>query len=260
MKTSPCLYLLTCLAMAFLEGAFHGAYAEEQPVKYIFELSDEPVKVKPGKIDTKSVFFPKYVRGTSPEALKRQAAIFQTPEEQEAPENKVSINIHMNSDRADADGGGLTGYEFNHSTTQEAMIITTETPDEEAWLNDGDPDSPFFHTPRSATNTEIREISAPADVWPAWNEEEVNLSMNLPESAPRPFVIRPSPQGSFRTIIKSFNGEVFETEPKPLHPVWDDLPPGYVPIPALPAYQPAAFKNSRGSFSPDLQNLNRTAP
>ncbi len=49
MKTSPCLYLLTCLAMAFLEGAFHGAYAEEQPVKYIFELSDEPVKVRPGK-------------------------------------------------------------------------------------------------------------------------------------------------------------------------------------------------------------------
>ena len=127
MKTSPCLYLLTCLAMAFLEGAFHGAYAEEQPVKYIFELSDEPVKVRPGKIDTKSVFFPKYARGTSPEALKRQAAIFQTPAEQEAPENKVSINIHMNSDRADADGGGLTGYEFNHSNTQEGMIITTET-------------------------------------------------------------------------------------------------------------------------------------
>lgn len=74
-------------------------------------------------------------------------------------ENKVSINIHMNSDRDDADGGGLTGYEFNHSNTQEGMIITTETPDEEAWLNDGDPDSPFFHTPRSATNTEIREIS-----------------------------------------------------------------------------------------------------
>ena len=167
--------------MAFLECAFHRAYAEERPVKYIFELSDEPVKVRPGKIDTKSVFFPKYARGTSPEALKRQAAIFQTPEEQEAPENKVSINIHMNSDRDDADGGGLTGYEFNHSNTQEGMIITTETPDEEAWLNDGDPDSPFFHTPRSATNTEIREISAPADVWPAWNEEEVNLSMNLPE-------------------------------------------------------------------------------
>ena len=89
MKASPCLYLLTCLAMAFLECAFHRAYAEERPVKYIFELSDEPVKVRPGKIDTKSVFFPKYARGTSPEALKRQAAIFQTPEEQEAPENKV---------------------------------------------------------------------------------------------------------------------------------------------------------------------------
>ncbi len=53
----------------------------------------------------------------------------------------------MNSDRADADGGGLTGYEFNHSNTQEGMIITTETPDEEAWLNDGDPDSPFFTRP-----------------------------------------------------------------------------------------------------------------
>ena len=49
MKASPCLYLLTCLAMAFLECAFHRAYAEERPVKYIFELSDEPVKVRPGK-------------------------------------------------------------------------------------------------------------------------------------------------------------------------------------------------------------------
>lgn len=59
MKTSPCLYLLTCLAMAFLEGAFHGAYAEEQPVKYIFELSDEPVKVKPGENRHQKRFLPK---------------------------------------------------------------------------------------------------------------------------------------------------------------------------------------------------------
>lgn len=46
--------------------------------------------------------------------------------------------------------------------------------------------APFSTLPRSATNTEIREISTPSDVWPAWNEAEVNLHMNLPESEPAP--------------------------------------------------------------------------
>ena len=70
------LYLLTCLGPAFLVSFSCRGSATELPVKYIFELSDEPVKVHPGKIDTKSVFFPKYARGTSPETLKRQAALF----------------------------------------------------------------------------------------------------------------------------------------------------------------------------------------
>ena len=74
MKFVPPLYLLTCLGLAFLGSFSCRGSATELPVKYIFELSDEPVKVHPGKIDTKSVFFPKYARGTSPETLKRQAA------------------------------------------------------------------------------------------------------------------------------------------------------------------------------------------
>lgn len=236
------LYLLTCLGLAPLGSFCDRASAVEAPVKYIFELSDEPIKVHPGKIDTKSVFFPKYARGTSPEALKQQAALFQSRMEHAAPRSKPAISIHMNDDRTETDGTSLSGYEFHHSDNQEGLAITTETPDEEVWLNDGDPDSPFFHKPRSATNTEIREISTPSDVWPAWNEAEVNLHMNLPESAPRPFVIQPAASGSIRTIIKSFNGAIFEAETQPLHPVWDELPPGYVPIPALPAYQPTVLR------------------
>lgn len=259
MKTTLCLYLLTCLAVAFPEYAFCRASAEEGPVKYIFELSDEPVKVQPGKIDTKSVFFPKYARGTSPEALKRQAAGFQTQTEQAAPEHKVSIDIHMNSDRDDAEENTLTGYDFHYPNPQDGLAVTTESPDEEVWLNDGDPDSPFFHTPRSATNTEVREISHPSDVWPGWHGETVDLSMSLPESPPRPFVISPTPSGPIRTIIKSFNGKIFETEHRPLHPVWDELPPGYVPIPALPAYQPTVLKKLKNRPSRS-QNLKRTAP
>ena len=68
MKSVPRLYLLTCLGLASLGSFCYRGSATELPVKYIFELSDEPVKVRPGKIDTKSVFFPKYARGTSPEA------------------------------------------------------------------------------------------------------------------------------------------------------------------------------------------------
>lgn len=49
----------------------------------------------------------------------------------------------------------------------------------------------------------------PSDSWPAWNEEEVNLHMNLPESAPRPLVVQPAPSGAIRTIIKSFSTEPF---------------------------------------------------
>lgn len=210
--------------------------------KYIFELSDEPVKVRPGKIDTKSVFFPKYARGTSPEALKRQAALFQSQLGQAASRSKPAISIHMNDDRTETDGNARSGYEFYHPDNQEGLIITTETPDEEVWLNDGDPDSPFFHTPRSATNTEIREISTPSDVWPAWNEAEVNLHMNLPESEPRPFVIQPAPSGAIRTIIKSFNGAILKRTPSPCIPCGTSSPPGYVPIPALPAYQPTVLR------------------
>ena len=148
----------------------------------------------------------------------------------------------MNDDKTERDVRERSGYEFHHAENQEEIVITTETPDEEIWLNDGDPDSPFFHTPRSAANTEIREIPTSSDSWPAWNEEEVNLHMNLPESAPRPLVVQPAPSGAIRTIIKSFNGTVFEADAQPMHPVWDQLPPGYVPIPALPAYQPTLLK------------------
>ena len=242
MKFVPRLYLLTCLGLVSLGVFCSRASATELPVKYIFELSDEPVKVRPGKIDTKSVFFPKYARGTSPEALRQQAALFRSQTAHTAPKTRPAINIHMNDDRMETAPHALSGYEFHHPDGRKETVITTETPDEEVWLNDGDPDSPFFHTPRCATNTEIREISAPADVWPAWNEAEVNLNMDLPESAPRPFVIQPAPSGAIRTIIKSFNGAVFEADPQPMHPVWDQLPPGYVPIPALPAYQPTVLR------------------
>lgn len=242
MKFKPRLYLLTCLGLAPLGYFFGRASAAELPVKYIFELSDEPVKVHPGKIDTKSVFFPKYARGTSPEALKQQAALFQAQMKRTETRSAPAINIHMNEDRIETNVHALSGYEFHHPDRRQGAAITTAPPDEEAWLNDGDPDSPFFHTPRGATNTEIREISAPSDVWPAWNEEEVNLDMNMPESEPRPFVIQPAPSGPIRTIIKSFNGAIFEAAPQPMHPVWDELPPGYVPIPALPAYQPTVLR------------------
>jgi hypothetical protein len=242
MKFVPPLYLLTFLGLAFLGSFSCRGSATELPVKYIFELSDEPVKVHPGKIDTKSVFFPKYARGTSPETLKRQAALFQSHTPHEASKSKPAISIHMNDDKTERDVHERSGYEFYHAENQEEIVITTETPDEEIWLNDGDPDSPFFHTPRSAANTEIREIPTSSDSWPAWNEEEVNLHMNLPESAPRPLVVQPAPSGAIRTIIKSFNGTVFEADAQPMHPVWDQLPPGYVPIPALPAYQPTLLK------------------
>lgn len=242
MKFTPSLYLLTCLGLAFPGNVCCRASANEPPVKYVFELSDEPVKVHPGKIDTKSVFFPKYARGTSPEALKQQAAVFQPREERKMPEHTASIDIHMNSDRETAEGQNLTGYEFNHTDARDGLVITTEAPDEEAWLNDGDPDSPFFHTPRSATNTEVREISPPSDFWPAWNGQEVNLSMTLPEAEPSPFMIQPTPSSSIRTVIKSSHGAVLKTETTLLHPAWDQLPPGYVPIPALPAYQPTVLK------------------
>lgn len=242
MKFVPPLYLLTCLGLAFLGSFSCRGSATELPVKYIFELSDEPVKVHPGKIDTKSVFFPKYARGTSPETLKRQAALFQSHTPHEATKSKPAISIHMNDDKTERDVHERSGYEFHHAENQEEIVITTETPDEEIWLNDGDPDSPFFHTPRSAANTEIREIPTSSDSWPAWNEEEVNLHMNLPESAPRPLVVQPAPSRAIRTIIKSFNGTVFEADAQPMHPVWDQLPPGYVPIPALPAYQPTLLK------------------
>ena len=89
------LYLLTCLGPAFLVSFSCRGSATELPVKYIFELSDEPVKVHPGKIDTKSVFFPKYARGTSPETLKRQAALFQSHSPHEASKSKPAISIHM---------------------------------------------------------------------------------------------------------------------------------------------------------------------
>lgn len=200
--------------------------ATELPVKYIFELSDEPVKVHPGKIDTKSVFFPKYARGTSPETLKRQAALFQSHSPHEASKSKPAISIHMNDDKTERDVHERSGYEFHHAENQEEIVITTETPDEEVWLNDGDPDSPFFHTPRSAANTEIREIPMPSDSWPAWNEEEVNLHMNLPESAPRPLVVQPAPSGAIRTIIKSFNGTVLRRMPSPCIPSGTSSRPG----------------------------------
>lgn len=68
------LYLLTCLGPAFLVSFSCRGSATELPVKYIFELSDEPVKVHPGKIDTKSVFFPqiraRHISG-NPEAAGR---------------------------------------------------------------------------------------------------------------------------------------------------------------------------------------------
>lgn len=115
--------------------------------KYIFELSDEPVKVHPGKIDTKSVFFPKYARGTSPETLKRQAALFQSHSPHEASKSKPAISIHMNDDKTERDVHERSGYEFHHAENQEEIVITTETPDEEVWLNDGDPDSPFSIRP-----------------------------------------------------------------------------------------------------------------
>ena len=99
MKSVSRLYLLTCLGLASLGSFCYRGFATELPVKYIFELSDEPVKVRPGKIDTKSVFFPKYARGTSPEALKRQAALFQSQLGQAASRSKPAISIHMNDDR-----------------------------------------------------------------------------------------------------------------------------------------------------------------
>lgn len=66
----------------------------------------------------------------------------------------------------------------------------------------------------------------PSDSWPAWNEEEVNLHMNLPESAPRPLVVQPAPSGAIRTIIKSFNGTVLRRMPSPCIPSGTSSRPG----------------------------------
>lgn len=50
----------------------------------------------------------------------------------------------MNDDKTERDVHERSGYEFHHAENQEEIVITTETPDEEVWLNDGDPDSPLF--------------------------------------------------------------------------------------------------------------------
>lgn len=62
--------------------------------------------------------------------------------------------------------------------------------------------------------------------------------MNLPESEPRPFVIQPAPSGAIRTIIKSFNGAIFEADTQPMHPVWDQLPPDTFPFRRFPLTSP----------------------
>lgn len=243
MKLDLRRYLLIELIFTLSSLCSYNGFAEEPPVKYIFELSNEPIKVSPGKWDTSNVFFPKYSRGTTPESVKQQAALFLSHSQQAEPETPPSISIYMNDDKEATTGHVLIGYDFYRPNTQGDIIMSLESTDEEIWLNSGDPDSPFFNTP--SPNPDSEEHLLPLT---DKDEEVIHLHMNLPESSPHPFVIQPAPSGAIRTIIKSFDGINFEADEKsatPLHSVRDQLPPGYVPIPALPAYQPTILRKLR---------------
>lgn len=218
-----------------------SAWAEDIPDKYVFELSDEPVKVHAGTLDTKSVFFPKYARGTSPEALKQQAEFFQSQEHNAFEVEKSTIKINLSEDQNAPNQQELTGYEFHYAPHPEDMVIATVAPDEENWLNDGDADSPFFHTEERTTNTKSDKSSIPPALFEDSEETTLNLNISLPETIPHPLGIQPGPSSPIRTVIKSRNGDIVEMETS-LTPAREDLPPGYVPIPALPEYQPTFIK------------------
>lgn len=243
MNLIPSLHILTCLGLA--TGTVCSRAAAEPPVRYIFELSDEPIRVHPGEMDRNSVFFPEYSRGTTPQALKQQASMFQwkMPELPELPEPQpvTPIRMHPEDDDEAPSDNELSGYEFHHPEAGGHTAFSTEPIDAETWLNDGDPDTIFFRNPDTVTpvaapgKTATEELPADDDNLPG------NLKMTMPEQKPHPLRVTPSSAAPLRTIIKTFNGTVYET-PHPMHPASDNLPPGYVPIPALPAYQPSVFR------------------
>ncbi len=131
------------LAICLLLGiSLSRGFSEESPPSYIFELSDEPVKVPYIPPQPKSVFSPELSGGTTPQAL-----------EPEAPDPATDISpleqppgdytIRMNSDETQEEDA-IQGYEFYKMPVDKNVVITTESPDPAIWLNDGDTDSPFF--------------------------------------------------------------------------------------------------------------------
>ncbi len=133
------LRLALCVTLGFF---LSRGLSEESPPSYIFELSDEPVKV-PYKQPT-TVFSPELSGGTTPQVLDPEAAAPTTdisPLEQ-PPED---YTIQMNSDETQEEDA-ICGYEFYKAPVTKNVIITTLESDPTDWLNDGDPDSPFFRS------------------------------------------------------------------------------------------------------------------
>lgn len=130
----------------------------EDKTGYIFELSNEPIKVKPTTLDTSSIFFPKYAKGTTTEAISQPLLT-----DNEAPQasdviNESTIKINLDSDDTKDNQPQHLGYEFYFSPSEKELVIYTEPNDPSIWINDGDANSPFF---RSTTTPTIGSPKSP---------------------------------------------------------------------------------------------------
>ncbi len=178
--------------------------SEESP-GYIFELSDEPVKVPYKKPDTSGMFFPKYSKGTTPETLEDPTPDI-SPDLSVLEEPPADITVRMNTDET-TDANALSGYEFYTPPAAKDVVITTEGEDPSVWLNDCDPHSLFFCSKKS--------VPVKREASPAVNADEPpDLTPPERDDHMPPIVTPPDEDG------------------------WNGLPQGYVPIPTLPAYKP----------------------
>ncbi|MDO4410227.1 MAG: hypothetical protein Q4C05_02965 [Akkermansia sp.] len=130
----------------------------EDKTGYVFELSNEPIKVKPAELDTASIFFPKYAKGTTTEAIAQP--LLPVNEDTQSPDdvNESTIKIKLDSDEAKDNQPRHLGYEFFFSPSEKELVIYTEPNDPSIWINDGDVNSPFF---RSTTSTPTNAPKSP---------------------------------------------------------------------------------------------------